>query len=54
VGHEHRHGNPYRALRNFTDSEIPLPRRIVVALRNVWLRVALRQACCGHDGEPGC
>jgi hypothetical protein len=25
-----------------------------VASRNLWLRVALRQACCGHDGEPGC
>jgi hypothetical protein len=43
-----------RAVRNFTDSEIPLPRRIVVASRNLWLRVARRQVCCGHDGEPGC
>ncbi len=43
-----------QAIRNFTHSEIPLPRRIVVASRNVWLRVVLRQACCGHDGEPGC
>jgi hypothetical protein len=43
-----------RAIRNFTESEIPLPRRIVVASRNAWLRVVLRQGCCGHDGEPGC
>lgn len=53
-GHRRRRGNAYRALRNFIDSDIPLPRRIVVASRNLWLRVALRQTCCGHDGEPGC
>jgi hypothetical protein len=52
--HRHRRGNIARAIRNFTDSEIPLPRRIVVASRNLWLRIALRQGCCGHDGEPGC
>ncbi|MGH2490185.1 MAG: hypothetical protein ACRDF9_01635 [Candidatus Limnocylindria bacterium] len=49
-----RRGNIVRAIRNFTDSEIPLSRRIVVASRNLWLRVARRQACCGNDGEPGC
>jgi hypothetical protein len=54
VRHHHRRGNFFQAIRNFTDSEIPLPRRIVVASRNLWLRVALRRACCGHDGEPGC
>ncbi len=21
---------------------------------NLWRRVALRQNCCGHPGEPGC
>jgi len=52
--HRHRRGNLVQAIRNFSESEIPLPRRIVVASRNVWLRVVLRQACCGHDGEPGC
>jgi hypothetical protein len=52
--HPRRHGDLARAIRNFTDSEIPLPRRIVVASRNAWLRVVLRQGCCGHDGEPGC
>ncbi len=52
--HHRRHGSPARALRNFLDSEIPLPRRLVVTARNAWLRVALRQGCCGHDGEPGC
>jgi hypothetical protein len=52
--HAHRRGDLGRAIRNFTDSEIPLPRRVVVAARNLWVRVALRQTCCGHDGEPGC
>lgn len=50
----HRHGTPVDALRNFTGSQIPLPRRIAVTARNAWLRIALRQGCCGHDGEPGC
>jgi hypothetical protein len=49
-----RRGSFLRAIRNFTDSEIPLPRRIAVASRNLLLRVVRRQACCGHDGEPGC
>jgi hypothetical protein len=52
--HAHRRGSPSRALHNFLDSDIPLPKRILVAGRNAWLRVVLRQACCGHDGEPGC
>jgi len=54
VHRHHRRGSLGRAIRNFAESEIPLPRRIVVASRNLWLRVVLRQACCGHDGEPGC
>jgi hypothetical protein len=52
--HAHRRGNLWRAIRNFTESDIPLRRRIVVASRNAWTRVALRRTCCGHDGEPGC
>jgi hypothetical protein len=35
-------------------SDIPLPKRIVVASRNYWRRVVLRRGCCGHDGQPGC
>jgi len=49
-----RRGTFWRAVRNFTDSDIPLSRRVVVASRNVWLRLGRRQLCCGHDGEPGC
>jgi hypothetical protein len=49
-----RQGSFVAWIRNFTDSEIPLPRRILAASRNTWLRVVARQTCCGHDGEPGC
>jgi hypothetical protein len=53
--HTHRsRGSITYGFRNFVDSEIPLPRRLAVTARNLWLRVALRQSCCGHDGEPGC
>ena len=52
--HGGRQGNIVRAFRNFFDSDIPFPRRIVVALRNIGVRFVYRQACCGHDGEPGC
>ncbi|HUQ41254.1 MAG TPA: hypothetical protein VM052_02015 [Candidatus Limnocylindrales bacterium] len=53
--HRHRRRASFgRALANFTESDIPLPKRIAVTGRNIWLRLALRQTCCGHDGEPGC
>jgi hypothetical protein len=41
-------------VENFRASEIPLPRRLVITARNLTRRAALRQGCCGHDGEPGC
>jgi len=33
---------------------MPLPEKLGKLLRNLWRRVALRQNCCGHKGEPGC
>lgn len=49
------HGTPAGLVRNFFRSSIPLPRRIVIALRNTLRRVWPRPAtCCGHYGEPGC
>jgi hypothetical protein len=42
------------AFDNFRRSEIPLPRRVAIAARNLSLRLILRRTCCGHDGEPGC
>ena len=40
----------------FTNLSQPMPvgRKVRLLGRNLWLRVALRQNCCGHDGEPGC
>ena len=39
-----------------TNLDQPMPRREKLSklVRNLWRRVALRQACCGHPGEPGC
>lgn len=41
-------------LRNVRESELPLSRRLALIVRNYGRRIVLRQACCGHDGEPGC
>jgi hypothetical protein len=49
-----RRGSIAAFFTNFRASDIPLPRRLVVTARNLARRAALRQGCCGHDGEPGC
>jgi hypothetical protein len=36
------------------DQPMPLPEKLGKLTRNLWRRVALRQNCCGHPGEPGC
>jgi hypothetical protein len=36
------------------DAPMPWPRKLSLLARNLWRRVALRQTCCGHAGEPGC
>jgi len=44
-------------LSNFlTNLDQPMPPREKLSklVRNLWRRVALRQTCCGHPGEPGC
>ena len=33
---------------------MPLPEKLGKLARNLWIRIALRRNCCGHDGEPGC
>lgn len=45
------------SLRDFwtnMDQPMPLPDKLAKLARNLWRRVALGQACCGHPGEPGC
>ncbi len=36
------------------DQPMPLGEKLTKLVRNLWRRVALRQDCCGHLGEPGC
>ena len=36
------------------DQPMPLMQKLGKLVRNLWRRVALRQDCCGHPGEPGC
>ena len=33
---------------------MPLGKKLRMMARNYWLRIAKRQDCCGHPGEPGC
>lgn len=36
------------------DQPMPPREKLGKLARNAWRRVALRQACCGNPGEPGC
>jgi hypothetical protein len=48
-----RRPSPADFLTNL-NQPMPLPEKLGKLFRNLWRRVALRQDCCGHDGEPGC
>jgi hypothetical protein len=39
---------------NWDRSTLPVPLRLLVASRDLALRMVRRDICCGHDGEPGC
>jgi hypothetical protein len=39
---------------NWERSDLPVPIRLLVAARNISIRVRNLDTCCGHDGEPGC
>ena len=41
-------------LRNLGQGEMSLGRRLRLIARNYGRRLATRQPCCGHPGEPGC
>ncbi|MEX2228202.1 MAG: hypothetical protein WEB13_01055 [Dehalococcoidia bacterium] len=49
-------GRPsFRAIfSNWNDYDASFAAKLRLALRNSWLRVRLRQNCCGNDGQPGC
>jgi hypothetical protein len=34
--------------------KMPWRKKLRVAMGNYWIRIAKRQDCCGHPGEPGC
>lgn len=36
------------------DQPMPFREKYTKLFRNLWRRIALRQNCCGHEGEPGC
>jgi hypothetical protein len=36
------------------DQPMPFLEKKGKLIRNLWRRIALRQNCCGHPGEPGC
>ncbi len=46
-------GSPADFLTNLKGPQ-PWPVKLRMLAGNLWRRVVLRQACCGHDGEPGC
>jgi hypothetical protein len=48
-----RYGTISEYLTNL-DAPMPLPRKIRLLTRNLFLRVVRRKLCCGHHGEPGC
>jgi hypothetical protein len=48
-----RYGSIGEYLTNLR-APMPLPRKIKLLLRNISIRIIKRQACCGHEGEPGC
>jgi hypothetical protein len=51
----HEHGpNPRSSWRNLTTGDMPISRRLRLAVANTWSKVRHRQQCCGHYGEPGC
>jgi hypothetical protein len=46
--------SPDQAKRNWDESDLPIPMRLAVAMRNNAIKLARRSTCCGHHGEPGC
>lgn len=49
-----RRGDPATWISNWRRSDLPLPSRLIVTVRNLALRVVRRDTCCGNHGQPGC
>lgn len=39
---------------NWRSSDLPVPQRLAVALRNNLTKLRTMKDCCGHPGQPGC
>ena len=61
-GNTHNHGGSASPKRHpsmkavFTNMKVkmPLHRKLYLVFRNNWIKIRMRQDCCGHPGEPGC
>jgi hypothetical protein len=50
---DEQRSSPSESLANWRQPG-PLGWKIQRTLVNTWIKVARRQPCCGHSGEPGC
>jgi len=48
-----RKPNPRSFFTNLT-VDMPWQKKILLVLRNNWIKIRNFQNCCGHPGEPGC
>jgi hypothetical protein len=55
AGHEHpARGSLRSTWKNLSRGDMPLGERLRTIALNYRRRGQLRQACCGHYGDPGC
>ncbi|MCY4449778.1 MAG: hypothetical protein OXE02_13145 [Chloroflexi bacterium] len=62
--HDHRRRRGWRdafspeawsiTIANFRESELPWPRKLLVAASNYRRKIGGGQECCGNPGQPGC
>lgn len=51
---DHEGPNAEAFVRNMSRTDLPLHKRVLLALRNNARKAATLSNCCGHPGEPGC
>ncbi len=49
-----RRQSPRNVITNWRDSDLPLPKRFLVLVKNNAKKAATLSTCCGNPGEPGC
>jgi hypothetical protein len=50
---ENQHGTVSESVQNLRQP-MPLSRKVMLVVRNNWIKVRTRSSCCGNHGEPGC